>query len=208
MSIQVSRCVAIAQNLSLKQIKSSCNSFSSLAFAFANMIFSIHDIEPLIAQKTVTLLETLTDQAIKSIVTCLELQFDCVIADRIVLLQVLDLFFSSFATKNQLVLSWEFFYNRFNTLSFEHQLNNEILSPVDISAGLSLNTANFQKKFSMARIALKRSDFVKPISSSELPSEYVIFKRSLTTSESRSSAGKNTQDYEFELFFVRQLLFF
>jgi len=153
------------------------------------MIFSIHDIEPMVAQKAITLMETLSDQAVRAIVACFELQFDCVIADRLLLIQILDLFFSSLSNRSQLVLSWDFFYNRFNTLSFENQLNNKILSPVDISSGISLNPAAFQKKFSLARIALKRSDFIKTLSSYELPSQYVIFRRVLTTSESRASAG-------------------
>ena len=112
------------------------------------MIFSIHDIEPIVAQKAITLLETLSDQAIKSIVVCFELQFDLVIADRVILLQIIDLFFSSLTNKSQLVLSWDFFLNRFNTLSFENQLNNKILSPVDISTtGVSMNPTVFQRKF-------------------------------------------------------------
>lgn len=154
------------------------------------MIFSVHDIEPMVAQKTITLLETLSDQAIKAIVVCFELQFDCVIVDRLILIKTLDLFFSCLANRSQLILSWEFFYNRFNTLSFENQLNNKVLSPVDISSGISLNPASFQKKFSIARIALKRSDFIKAISSYEFPTQYVIFRRLLTSSESRASAGK------------------
>ena len=171
-------------------MKASCNNFSSLTFAFLNMIFSIHDIEPMVAQKTITLLETLSDQAIKNIIACFELQFDCVIADRLLLIQVLDLFFSSLTNRSQLVLSWDFFYNRFNTLSFESQLNNKVLSPVDISSGISLNPATFQKKFSMARIALKRSDYIISISSYDLPTQYVIFKRALSSSESKASTGK------------------
>lgn len=159
--------MAIAQHLKLKQIKSNHNIFSSLSFAFSNMLLTIDDIEPLVAQKTLTLLETLSDQAIKSILTCFELQFDCVIADRLFLLKVINKLYSSMlaiGSKSQsTTLSWEFFMQRFNSISMETQLVSDILSPVDIS-GVNVNNNNTQRKINMARLALKRSDLIKPIS--------------------------------------------
>lgn len=159
--------MAIAQHMKPKNIRANCNIFSSLSFAFASMIFSINDIEPAVSQKAVTYLETLSDQAVRSIVACFELQFDCVIADRPILLRVLSKFYTSLlstSTRQQsAVLTWEFFMQRFNTLSIEHQFVTNVLSPVDIS-GVSSTNNNFQRKINIAKFALKRSDVVKSIS--------------------------------------------
>jgi hypothetical protein len=163
-----SKCIAIAQHLKPKQLKTNVNIFSSLAFAFSNLVLSIDDIESLVSQKTITLLETLSDQAIKSIMTCFELQFDCVISDRLFLLKIINKFYScmlSLSIKNQsTTLSWEFFMQRFNSISMETQLVNDVLSPVDIS-GVNSNNNNTQRKINIARLALKRSDLIKSITS-------------------------------------------
>ena len=145
----------------------------------------MHDIEPLVSQKAASLLETLSDQAIRCIVFCFEMQFDCVIADRPIILQILDIFYSSLPAKLQIILTWEFFMNRFNSISFEAQLNNNILSPIDIS-GVNSNNNNVQRKLNMARFALKRSDFIKTIND-DLPSQYVVFKKKINKIDSKSN---------------------
>jgi hypothetical protein len=107
----------------------------------------------------------------KSIILCLELQFDTVIADRPIILQILfKLYSSSHHFKAQVVLTWEFFMQRFNTLSLEAQLIREqnggdVLSPVDI-CGISTNSSRFQQKLYLARFALLRTHFVRKINSS------------------------------------------
>ena len=158
----VSRVVSIAQHLKTKHIKANGNIFSSLSFAFSYLIVSIHDTEPIVAQKAISLIETLGEHSLKAIVTCFEFQFDCVIADRPFILQILTKLYSN-VSKSQSILSWEFFMQRFNTLSLEFQLNTDILSPVDIS-GVNTNNNTFQRKLNMARLALRRSDIIKSIS--------------------------------------------
>jgi hypothetical protein len=118
-----------------------------------------------VAQKSVTLLETLSDQAVKAILCCFELQFDCVIADRLFLNKIINKFYSCMLAINNnksTTLSWDFFLQRFNSISMETQLVNDILSPVDIS-GVNVNNNNTQRKINMARLALKRSDLIKSI---------------------------------------------
>lgn len=111
-----------------------------------------------------TIIETLGDQAARSVLVCFELQFDSVIQDRPLILKILSKFYSCFAysAKSQTILTWEFFMNRFNTLFIEQQISQECLSPVDIS-GQANNSSNFQRKITIAKFALKRSDFVKSI---------------------------------------------
>src|SRR5690606_34506393 len=134
-----SKCIAIAQHLKPKQIKPNCNIFSSLALAFSNLVLSIDDIEPLVSQKTITKLDTLSDQAVKSILLCFELHFDCVIGDRLFLLKIINKFYSCMLAistskaNSSCMLTWEFFLQRFNSIAMEAQLVGDILSPVDIS---------------------------------------------------------------------------
>ena len=152
-------------HLKPKQIRLNMNVYSSLAYAFANLIYSTNDIEPIVAQKTLTLIETFSEQSIKSIVQCFELQFDTVIVDRTIILKLLSTLYT-ISSKNQTILSWEFFMQRFNTLHFETQLNGNVLSPVDIS-GISSNNSNFQRKLNIARFALKRTDLVRTLTSDQ-----------------------------------------
>lgn len=159
--------MAIAQHIKPKNVKAHCNIFSSLSFAFSCLIFSINDVEPLVSQKAVTYIETLSDQAIRSIVTCFEFQFDCVIIDRPIIMRVISKFYtcmlSASSRPQTAVLTWEFFMQRFNTLSIENQLANNVLAPVDIS-GVSASNNNFQRKINIAKFALKRSEHVRTIS--------------------------------------------
>jgi hypothetical protein len=159
----LTKCINIAQHLKPKQIKSSFTITSSLACAFSFMINSMHDCESLVAQKAVSLLETLTDQAIRLVMNCLEIQFDFCIKDRLKLLDLITKMYSIIknikTNKTNLVLTWDFFINRFNTLHIESQLVTDVLSPVDLG-GVSSN----QRKINVAKFALKRSDFIRSIS--------------------------------------------
>ena len=107
----------------------------------------------------------------KSIILCLELQFDTVIADRPIILQILfKLFSSAHHFKSQVVFTWEFFMQRFNTISLETQIireknGGEALAPIDI-CGVSINSAKFQQKLHLALFALLRTQYVRKISSS------------------------------------------
>ena len=95
-----------------------------------------------------------------------EMQFDTVIADRVIIIQLMSTFYT-ISSKNQVILTWAFFLQRFNSIFFENQMNkNDIISPVDIS-GINSNNTNFQRKINMARFALKRSDVVRSISADQ-----------------------------------------
>jgi hypothetical protein len=160
----VSKCVAIAQHVKPGQIKTSTNVFSSLAFAFSNLIHSTNDIEPTVAQKAITLFETLTSQAIKSIIKCFEMQFDCCIKDRPFILSTIEKCHKIFASKTQSILTWHFFLKRFNSLSIESQLNNDIIAPIDIGGLNAMNNTGFQRRVVIAKFALLKSNKIRSIS--------------------------------------------
>lgn len=94
--------VAIAQNLSVKKLKTvNCNIFSSLALAFSRLVAAMNDAEPIVAQKALSLIHTLADSSLRVIVFCLQLQFDCVLADRVHVLSTLALLYKNISNKGQ-----------------------------------------------------------------------------------------------------------
>ena len=162
---KASRVIAIAQNLKSRQIKSfNFNLFSSLSFAFRHLINAVNDAEPIVAQKAISLIETLSDYSLKSICCCLQLQFDCVIADRTFIIQILSNLYTILSKNHQSVLTWDFFLQRFNAIYIETQLSKEVLTPADISGISGTNNISLQRKINMAKFALKRSDLIRPIS--------------------------------------------
>jgi hypothetical protein len=168
----VSRIIAIAQNLSMKKLKNvNCQVFSSLALAFSRLVASLNDPEPLVAQKALSFVHTLTDTALRLLVHCLQLQFDCVLADRVHVLNTLALLYRSVASwhlakAHRTLLTWDFFAQRFGALCLEQQLAREpAMSPADVcGAGEQGGAGQQQRKVNMARLALKRSGVVRSIS--------------------------------------------
>ena len=169
----VSRIIAIAQNLSMKKLKNvNCQVFSSLALAFSRLVASMNDPEPLVAQKALSFVHTLTDTALRLIVHCLQLQFDCVLADRVHVINTLALLYRSVASwdlakAHRTLLSWEFFAQRFGALCLEQQLGREApaMSPADVCGpGEQGGAGQQQRKVNMARLALKRSGVIRSIS--------------------------------------------
>ncbi len=164
----MSRVVSIAQHLKSKHIRLNSNVYSCLAFAFKNLIATTKDIEPLVSQKSISYIETLSELALKSIIMCFELQFSSVIVDRIIILQTLiSLHSTLYNTKTSTVLTWEFFANCFGMLSIEAQLSfddlvNDCLMPIDQS--VSVNNANFQHQIKTAKFALLQTKYIRSIS--------------------------------------------
>lgn len=160
----VSRTVAIAQNLSPKRLKAvNCNIFSSLALAFSRLVAAMNDPEPIVAQKALSLLHTLADTSQRVLLFCLQLQFDCVLADRMRVTNTLALLYKNMPSRG--LLTWEFFAQRLNALHIEHQLSRDpALPPVDIYGQTEVGNAALQRKVHMARFALKRSSIIRSIS--------------------------------------------
>jgi len=121
-------------------------------------------------------LETLGDSSFKTVMCALEFQFDTVINDRSIILHRLSKLYTILLRNNSSVkiLSWEFFLNRFDTLSIESQISmeesGELISPQSIG-GFNTESEHFIRKLNQIRFAMARTDSIKPISSSlHLPS--------------------------------------
>ncbi len=159
---------SIAQHLKVKHIRFNSNVYSCLTFAFTSLINMTRDVEPLVAQKCTSHIETLSESALKSMMMCFELQFDSNIADRIAILQILmSLHSTLYNTKTSGILSWEFFLHCFSTLSIEAQLSfndsaNECVTPIDSS--LANNSSSFQHQIKIAKFALLQTKFIRSIS--------------------------------------------
>ncbi|XP_063060311.1 protein unc-79 homolog [Engraulis encrasicolus] len=93
----------------------------SLAHAFCCFLASVEDVNPAVATRANLLLNTIKRPALQGLCVCLDFQFDTVIRDRPVILSKLLLLHN--LKKDIPALSWEFFVNRFETLSLEAQLH-------------------------------------------------------------------------------------
>ncbi|XP_043119340.1 protein unc-79 homolog isoform X2 [Puntigrus tetrazona] len=140
----------------------------SLAHAFCCFLASIEDVNPAVATRARLLLDTIKRPALQGLCLCLDFQFDTVVRDRPVILSKLLLLHS--LRQEIPALSWEFFVNRFETLSLEAQLhldcNKEFPFPTTITA-VRTNVANLSDaamwKIKRARFARNRQKSVRSL---------------------------------------------
>jgi len=157
--------VALAQHLDCSKVLKSHNHhvFSCLSLAFSRLVHATLDPEPVVAQKAASLLDTLPHEALRAVLAALQLQFDCVIADRPYLLHTLRLLYTR-QRHRAATLSWELFARRFNALCLEAQLAREPdTAVVDIYGQTEKNNAYLQRRTSMAKLALKRSAIIRHV---------------------------------------------
>ncbi|KAL4832602.1 hypothetical protein H8958_009536 [Nasalis larvatus] len=93
----------------------------SLAHAFCCFLTAVEDVNPAVATRAGLLLDTIKRPALQGLCLCLDFQFDTVVKDRPTILSKLLLL--HFLKQDIPALSWEFFVNRFETLSLEAQLH-------------------------------------------------------------------------------------
>ncbi|XP_017270813.1 protein unc-79 homolog isoform X4 [Kryptolebias marmoratus] len=140
----------------------------SLAHAFCCFLASVEDVNPAVATRARLLLDTIKRPALQGLCLCLDFQFDTVVRDRPIILSKLLLL--HFLKKDIPALSWEFFVNRFETLSLEAQLhldcNKEFPFPTTITA-VRTNVANLSDaamwKIRRARFARNQQKSVRSL---------------------------------------------
>ncbi|XP_066259891.1 protein unc-79 homolog [Euwallacea similis] len=93
---------------------------AALANAFCYLISSMDDPNVYVAQRATLYLGTIHDFAIRSLLMCLESQFDSVILDRPMVLQSIYQLHNSLSERK--ILCWDFFLSRFDTLFIEAQI--------------------------------------------------------------------------------------
>ncbi|XP_045144020.1 protein unc-79 homolog isoform X3 [Echinops telfairi] len=162
----------------------------SLAHAFCCFLTAVEDVNPAVATRASLLLDTIKRPALQGLCLCLDFQFDTVVKDRPTILSKLLLL--HFLKQDIPALSWEFFVNRFETLSLEAQLhldcNKEFPFPTTITA-VRTNVANLSDaalwKIKRARFARNRQKSVRSLRDSvKGPAES---KRALSLPETLTS---------------------
>ncbi|KAG9433958.1 protein unc-79 isoform X9 [Apis mellifera carnica] len=121
--VAVERVTLIARFMDSTPLRNVISLQAALANAFCYLIASMDDINVYVAQRATLYLGTIHDTAMRSLILCLETQFDSVIVDRPMVLQSLYQLHNSLSDRH--ILTWEFFLNRFDALFLEAQINLE-----------------------------------------------------------------------------------
>ena len=135
---------------------------SVLSHAFCCLIACIDDITPQISQQANLFLGTIHDAALKSILECLEYQFDNVPIDRPIILKRLYQLFNCLIDRK--VLTWSFFQARFEQIINEvqnynvHQkhLNESFMHTVNCSESSPTKNSESSDAATVAASAKKR----------------------------------------------------
>ncbi|KAL3290395.1 hypothetical protein HHI36_023736 [Cryptolaemus montrouzieri] len=155
----VERVTVIARFMDSTPLRNILPLQAALANAFCYLISSMDDTNVYVAQRATLYLGTIHDMAIKSLIMCLETQFDSVIIDRPMVLQSLYQLHNSLSERK--ILTWEFFLNRFDTLFLEAQVNLEKSGDISYLRDLrnsDVNSEAFLRKLHRAHEALSQSD--------------------------------------------------
>ncbi|XP_043278465.1 protein unc-79 homolog isoform X2 [Venturia canescens] len=157
--IAVERVTLIARFMDSTPLRNVLSLQAAMANAFCYIISSMDDSNVYVAQRATLNLGTVHDTAIRSLILCLETQFDSVIVDRPMVLQSLYQLHNSLSDRR--ILTWEFFLNRFDALFLEAQINLEKTGDVSYIRDLrntDLNSEVFARKVNRAHEALSQSD--------------------------------------------------
>lgn len=182
----------------------------ALAHAFCCFLASVEDVNPAVATRARLLLDTIKRPSLQGLCLCLDFQFDTVVRDRPIILSKLLLL--HFLKKDIPALSWEFFVNRFETLSLEAQLhldcNKEFPFPTTITA-VRTNVANLSDaamwKIRRARFARNRQKSVRSLRDSVKGGTEAQSKRAFSLPESLSNRLRQTPSPEDDTI-IRDLL--
>ncbi|XP_076284317.1 UNC-79 domain-containing protein isoform X2 [Lasioglossum baleicum] len=121
--VAVERVTLIARFMDSTPLRNVTSLQAALANAFCYLIASMDDSNVYVAQRATLFLGTIHDTAMRSLILCLETQFDSVIVDRPMVLQSLYQLHNSLSDRH--ILTWEFFLNRFDALFLEAQISLE-----------------------------------------------------------------------------------
>ncbi|XP_039288508.1 protein unc-79 homolog isoform X2 [Nilaparvata lugens] len=155
----VGRVAVIARFMDSTPLRTNLQLQAALANAFCYLISSMDDLNVQVAQRATLYLGTIHDTAIKSLIMCLETQFDSVIVDRPMVLQSLYQLHNCLSDRK--ILTWEFFLNRFDALFIEAQISLEKSGDIAYLRDLRNNEVNselFVRKLHRAQEALSLSD--------------------------------------------------
>uniref|UniRef100_A0A915MIR6 Uncharacterized protein n=1 Tax=Meloidogyne javanica TaxID=6303 RepID=A0A915MIR6_MELJA len=164
----VDRVLVLAHFVPPAAVRSNRTLLTSLSCAFSHLIVSVHDPNPAVAQKALLLLEALPRSSLTLICHCLEAQFDSCILDRPLIIARIHLLSVLLPEEN--LLSWDFFIQRFETLSLEAHLKAQQNAGADASMHFLQDLLHsdpmsdvYQRKVTRARQSLNEADNVRSI---------------------------------------------
>ncbi|XP_035227755.1 protein unc-79 homolog isoform X3 [Stegodyphus dumicola] len=173
----VEKVTVIAHFVDVSTVKNSPLLQSALAGAFSYLVHSLDDEQPTISQRALLNLESIKTPSLKLFVWCLEVQFDCNVMDRPMILQTIFQIHNHLT--NRRFLTWDFFLNRFDTLFLEDQIILERLGDISYVRDLkntNVNSEMFQKKLKRAHESLSHTSSTRSLTSSF--GEKMPYKRS------------------------------
>ncbi|XP_066975472.1 protein unc-79 homolog isoform X11 [Macrobrachium rosenbergii] len=151
----VEKVVVIGRFLGVSSVRHCPGLQAAIAHAFCFLIASLDDINVSVAQRASLYLTTLPDSGLRALCWCLEQQFDSVIMDRPMIIQALHQLSSRLPDRR--ILTWDFFFNRFDALYLEAQIALEkygdIAFPRDLKNS-DMTSDVFERKLSRAKDAL------------------------------------------------------
>ncbi|CAK5086583.1 unnamed protein product [Meloidogyne enterolobii] len=164
----VDRVLVLAHFVPPAAVRSNRTLLTSLSCAFSHLIVSVHDPNPAVAQKALLLLEALPRSSLTLICHCLEAQFDSCILDRPLI--IARIYLLSVLLPDENLLSWDFFIQRFETLSLEAHLKAQQNAGADASMHFLQDLLHsdpmsdvYQRKVTRARQSLNEADNVRSI---------------------------------------------
>lgn len=163
----VERVVTIAYFCEPSTIKNSTLLQSTMASAFCFVVRCLDDIEAIVAQRALVSLEMMKTSSLKLLLWCLEVQFDCIIVDRPMILRSVFQLYNHL--RDRRFLTWEFFLNRFDTIFLEAQIYLQQTGEIPSFTMQDLKNTNtkseiYQKKIIRAKEALQETHHLRSLS--------------------------------------------
>ena len=157
----VERAVLVCQFLDSDTVRQNSVLQSILSNVFCFLVGSMDDDHAAVATRATILIDCVHDLALKLVCWCLEQQFDSFVADRPLLLHAVMALNHQPSLSKRKIVTWKFFYRRFDALFVEAQLSLQREDPSVVAAVRDLANSEassplLAEKVAKARSALKR----------------------------------------------------
>uniref|UniRef100_A0A914CGD5 Uncoordinated protein 79 n=1 Tax=Acrobeloides nanus TaxID=290746 RepID=A0A914CGD5_9BILA len=162
-----------------------------LSCAFSHLVVSVHDPNAAVAQRALLAIQAMPTTSLNLMVLCLESQFDSCILDRPLIVNRIHLLTT--LVPDDVILSWDFFIQRFETLALEAQLKSQSSEHGFVQDLLHSDPMSdlYQRKVTKARQSLNEAESVRSIVKSLRENS---LKHQLTTNSRIERAGKKEEE--------------
>lgn len=188
----VERAVLVCQFLDGDTVKQNSVLQSILSNIFCFLIGTMDDEHAAVATRATILIDCVHDSALKLVCWCLEQQFDSFVADRPMLLHAVMALNHQPSLSKRKIVTWKFFYRRFDALFIEAQLCLQREDPTSVVVVRDLANSDagsplLVEKVAKAKSALKR---IAPDSPTVMP-KTLMRSLSLLNNSGANCRGKS-----------------